>query len=55
MSLIDNVMSEAGHVLSSLEPQFHVIGAWCGDSKQVLGNVEVAERQVGAKDLLRPA
>jgi hypothetical protein len=53
MSLIDNVMSEAGHVLNSLEPQFHMIAAlvW-RDSKQVLGNVEVAARQVGAKDLL---
>lgn len=52
MSLYDNLRSEAGHVLSDLEPQFHAIAAlvW-RDSKQSFGSVEVAARQVGAKDL----
>jgi hypothetical protein len=53
MSLFDNVISEAGHMMSGLEPQFHMIAAlvW-RDSKHVLGSVEVAARQVGAKDLM---
>jgi hypothetical protein len=52
MSLIDNLRSEASHTLSGLEPQFHLIAAlvW-RDAKQTLGSVEVAAKQVGAKDL----
>jgi hypothetical protein len=53
MSLFDNVLSEAGHLMSGLELQLHTIAAMVWrDAKQVLGSVEVAERQVGAKDLL---
>jgi hypothetical protein len=51
-SLIDNIKSEAGHVLNALEPEFHAVAAlvW-RDSTKVLGSVEAAGRQVGAKDL----
>jgi len=53
MSLFDNVFSESGHLMSGLELQLHTIAAMVWrDAKQVLGSVEVAERQVGAKDLL---
>jgi hypothetical protein len=52
MSLFDNMKSEAEHVLSGLEPQFQMVATlvW-RDAKQVLGSVEAAGRQVGAKDL----
>jgi hypothetical protein len=53
MSLFDSVLSEAGHLMSGLEPQLHMIAAMVWrDAKQALGSVEVAERQVGAKDLI---
>ena len=52
MSLIDSFKSEAFHALGGLEPQFNVVAAlvW-RDVKLVHGSVEVAAKQVGAKEL----
>jgi hypothetical protein len=52
MSLLDNVKSEASHLIRAVEPEYQMMAAMVWrDARAVAGSVAVAAEKLGAKDL----